>query len=123
MTFSVAQDVWNRACHRSGGPAPGPGDIALAALIRLHNVKLIGGLRHAVAFLSTEEFYAGITGFRYFGLDEIASVLEAAKLCGSDVSALELLELRYNELVPNDDVLTAAFEATYKDSPNAFTPI
>lgn len=84
---------------------------------------MIGGLRHAVAFLSTEEFYAGIAGFRYFGLDELAAVLEAAKLCGSDVSALELLEVRYDELIPNDAILTAAFEAVYKDSPNAFTPI
>jgi len=84
---------------------------------------MIGGLGHAVAFLTTEEYYAGVTGYRYFGLEEIASVLEAAKLCGSDVSALELLELRYNELVPSDDILTAAFEAVYKDSPNAFTPI
>lgn len=84
---------------------------------------MIGGLGHAVAFLSTEEFYAGITGYRYFGLDEVASVLEAAKLCGSDVFALELLEVRYNELIPSDDILTAAFEAVYQDSPNAFTPI
>lgn len=123
MTFSATRDVWNRAFHRSGGPAPGPGDIALTALVHLHKIKMIGGLGHAVAFLTTEEYYAGVTGYRYFGLEEIASVLEAAKLCGSDVSALELLELRYNELVPSDDILTAAFEAVYKDSPNAFTPI
>ena len=84
---------------------------------------MIGGLGHAVAFLSTEEFYAGVAGYRYFDLEEAASVLEAAKLCGSDVSALELLELRYNELIPSDDILTAAFEAVYKDSPNVFTPV
>jgi hypothetical protein len=101
---------------------PGPGDVALAALIRLHKAKTIGGLAHAVAFLSTEDFYAGISAYRYFGLDEVVSVLEAAKLCGSDQSALDLLELRYGELVPSDDVLTAAFETVYLASPSDFAP-
>ena len=81
-----------------------------------------GGLGHAVAFLSTKDFHIGIEGYRYFGLDEVASVLEAAKLFGSDDSTLDLLEVRYHELVPTDEVLATAFETVYMASPNAFSP-
>jgi len=122
LTPSVTQDVWNRACFRSGGPAPGPADVALTSLIRLHGITINGGLGHAVAFLSTQDFHAGIEGYRYFGLDEVASVLEAAKLCGSDESTLDLLEARYNDLVPSDDILATALETVYMASPNAFAP-
>lgn len=83
---------------------------------------MIGGLGHAVALLSTEDFYAGIAGFRYFGLDEVVSVLEAAKLCGSDESAIQLLEVRYNELIASDDILTNAFEAVYLAHRSDFAP-
>jgi len=101
---------------------PGPGDIALASLIRLHGAAVTGGLRHAAAFLSTEEFYAGVAGYRYFGLDELVALLEAAKLCGTDESTLELLDERYRELVPGDEVLVSAFEAHYRNLSGDFAP-
>lgn len=49
-------------------------------------------------------------------------MLEAAKLCGSDESTLDLLEARYNDLVPSDDILATALETVYMASPNAFAP-
>lgn len=120
LAVSVSQDVWNRARLRSGGTRPGPGDIALASLIRIHSAALTGGLGHAVAFLSTEEFHAGVAGYRYFGLEELAGLLEAAKLCGSDESTLDLMQARYRELVPGDEILIAAFEGVYAASPGDF---
>jgi len=122
LAIPVTQDIWNRASLRSGGPSPGPADIALSALIRLHSITSNGGLGHAVAFLSSDDFHAAIAGFQYFGLDEVASLLEAAKLCGSDESALELLGARYHDLVPSDAILSSALETIYRASPSAFAP-
>jgi len=122
LACSATQDVWNRARHRSGGTAPGPGDSALVRLIRLHDTAVSGGLPFAAAFLSTDEFHAGIAGYRYFGLDEPAALLEAAKLCGCDESTLALLDQRYRELVPRDEILVSAFEAVYRKSPGDFAP-
>jgi hypothetical protein len=83
---------------------------------------VIGGVRHAAALLPTNDFYAGIAGYRYFGLDELAALLEAAKLCGSDESTLELLDERYQVLVPGDAVLVSAFETVYRKLPGEFAP-
>jgi hypothetical protein len=82
-----------------------------------------GGLEHALEYLSQEDLRGAVAGFRYFKLDEVASLLEAAMACDGDESRLEVLETRYGELISSDDVLVTAFEKLYVSSPNAFAPI
>jgi len=81
-----------------------------------------GGLEHALEYLSHEDLHGAVAGFRYFNLDKVASLLEAAMACDGDESRLDVLEARYGDLVPSDNVLVTAFEELYTSSPSAFAP-
>jgi hypothetical protein len=112
--------IWNRAAMERGGPRPGPGDLALASLLRCHNEVMSGGMDFAISdSLSRDEVRAGINGYRYFGLDAAARVFEEAADT-EDEDALTALEERYAEVVPDDDVLVRAFEALLETRPTDF---
>ena len=70
--------VWNRAALEDGGPTPAEGDLALAALLRAHGVVMNGGVDHALEVLSAAELRAALAGYRYFGFEQIALLLEDA---------------------------------------------
>jgi len=123
VTVSATQEIWNRASLRLGEPAQQPGDIALTFLIRFHSINMNGGLEHALEYLSCEDIRGAVAGFRYFNLNEVASLLEAAMACDGDESRLDVLEARYGDLIPSDNVLVTAFEESYTLSPSAFAPI
>ena len=120
MELSERDHVWNRAALEAGGAIPPEGDRALAALLAVHGMVMNGGIDHAVEALTAGEFAAGIAGFRYFDLLEVASVLEAAIV--ADVS-WELLNSKYGALVPEDGTLVRAFARKYLASPAAFAPL
>jgi len=123
MALSRDGIIWNCAVLDAGGSNPGPGDTALAGLMRFHGLAMNGGIEHAFEVLSTAEFDAAVAGFRYFDLAEVASVLTATRFARHDESRLDELQKRYDILVPADAVLVAAFEDRYRASPEGFAPI
>ena len=86
-------------------------------MLAVHGMIMNGGLDHALEALDPGELAAGIAGFRYFGLTEAASVLEAANV--ADIGR-ELLSSKYGALVPDDGTLMSAFEEKYVASPDVF---
>ena len=121
MTLSQADLVWNRAAIEGGGAAPRMGDVALAALIAFHSITMNGGLDHALEFFSPDEVAASIRGFRFFGFNDVATMLE----CTGDVSpeSEEEMDLQYSQLIPTDSVLVCAFESVFKSAPEIFAPV
>jgi hypothetical protein len=123
--------IWNRAAMERGGQSPLVGDIALAALLRLHSRAMSGGLLDAVETLaSATDFNAAVDGYRFFGLGAVATVIEDVRSQvtseGYDDDAATALEadadLRYGELVVDDGVLFAAFQARLAADPEKFSP-
>ena len=121
MELSQTDLIWNRAALESGGEAARAGDRALADLLLAHGMVMNGGVGHAVEVLSLEEFLAALSGFRFFGFDEVALLLEGA-LRASEQDH-ELADQSYERLIPDDQVLVKRFESYYRHSPEAFAPI
>jgi hypothetical protein len=132
MALAAADEVWNRACNPLGTTSLVDGDRALAAMIEVHSLAMNGGLLDAVEGLALDEVAAGVAGYRYFGLDGAAEVIEwvanrMADVDPDDFDAVEQLESeadrRYAAQVPDDSTLTRAFEAIYREHPGAFAPV
>lgn len=119
MELAETYKVWNRAALEAGGANPLEGDKALTALLAVHGMIMNGGVDHALEVLPALEFAAGIAGFRYFGLAEVAAVLEAAS--AADLG-WERFNLRYAALIPADDTIVDAFRQKYHASPEVFAP-
>jgi hypothetical protein len=97
-------------------------------MVLAHSLAMNGGVLHAIESLSAGERAAAFDGFRYFGLDAAAHVLEdiARRWDGGhlDLGDAERLAIeadeRYAIVVADDDVLVRAFEARYGQDPGAF---
>jgi hypothetical protein len=113
--------IWNRAATVGGGPAPGPGDTALAAALRLHNMIMNGGLGHALDILTPEDFASAASGFRYLQLCDIAELLEQALSTPSD-NPLQDLDARSSTLIPQDQVIADQLQALLQHHPDDFAP-
>jgi hypothetical protein len=82
--------IWNRAAMAGGGPAPGPGDTALAAVLRLHNMIMSGGLDHALDVLAPDDFASAADGFRYLQLSNVAELVnQSQEAPGDDLQQLD----------------------------------
>jgi hypothetical protein len=131
--MNPSDEVWNRACAEAGGPKAltAAGDRALADMVLAHSLAMNAGVIHSIESLSSEQRIAAIAGYRYFGLDAAADVLEELsrrwRSGGLDDEAAENLETeadeRYGTVVRDDDVLVVAFEARYDTAPNEFAPL
>jgi hypothetical protein len=113
--------IWNRAAMAGGGPAPGPGDTALAAALRLHNMIMSGGLDHALDILTPEDFASAANGFRYLQLTDVAELVEQAQHAPSN-DLLEDLDARYSALIPRDQVIGDQLQAVLQQRPDDFAP-
>lgn len=120
MELSDSDKLWNRAALEGGGTAAREGDQALAALLAVHGMIMNGSVHHALEVLGSAKFAGGVAGFRYFGFDEVAALLDAATV--ADVG-WELFDKRYGACIADDGVLVRAFEKRYAASPNAFAPL
>jgi hypothetical protein len=128
----TSDEVWNRAAMESGGSTPGPGDSALADLLRLHSLAMSSGLLSAFELCSTDGALAAANGYRYFGLDDAASVVEwlATELETLDPDQEELLEAleleadrRYGEVIPADGTIDKAFQQHFQEHPDKYAPL
>jgi hypothetical protein len=119
--------VWNRAALEKGGTSPKEGDRALAAMILAHSRAMNGGLLHAAVSLKAEPFRAATEGYRFFGLEAAARLLEEAREFrpeGPDAEEEWELEVdrRYGEIVENDSALFARFEEHFARHPELYAP-
>ena len=131
--LSDADRVWNRAALEAGGDSPADGDAALAALLAFHGIAMNGGVLHSVEFHSEAAIESALAGYRYFGLQEAAAVVEWTRTMHreSDLDAdddlAESVEIeaddRYSAAVPSDATIVDAFEAFRREHPAAFSPL
>lgn len=131
--MNPSDEVWNRACAEPGGPTrlTAAGDRALADMVLAHSLAMNGRLLNSIESVTPEARAAAVQGYRYVGLDAADAVFEdvAQRWAAGhiDVDAAERLEVeadeRYNAVVLDDNVLSAAFKARYVASPEQFAPL
>jgi hypothetical protein len=130
--MDVADSIWNRAALESGGPAPGAGDQALAAALRLHSSAMSGGVLDAVQNMTDEELDAAEAGYRWLHVPAASEAIAAVRRAIADgalddpdaASALELSsENHYDEAIEDDAALDNAFRARLSTDPEAFSSV
>jgi hypothetical protein len=121
--LTEADLIWNRACGEDP-PRALPGDRALANLLYAHGLAMNGGVLHAVECMTAEEQSDAEAGYRYYGLDDVASLLSRAR--GIFKAVLDLgsyeqqLDGEYALFVPSDSSLVECFVKRLKSSPSEF---
>ena len=121
MQLSIAHQIWNRAAMESGGSRAREGDRALSDLLLAHGMVMNGGMGHALDALSSDELAAAAKGYRFFGLNDVASLIENSINATED--EVDQADARYGTLIPSDQTLVDCFEALYDASPQDFAPI
>ena len=76
--LTTAAMIWNRACGDDPLRAL-PGDRALADVLYAHGLAMNGGVLYAVECMTVEEQCDAEAGYRYYGLDGIATLLTRAR--------------------------------------------
>ena len=124
--LTQANMIWNRACGEAQLRAL-PGDRALADLLHAHGLAMNGGVLHAIECLTAEELSDAEAGYRFFGLDGIASLLSRARRifeAGNELGNHERqLDGAYAHMVPSDSSLVDRFEKRLKSNPSDFAPL
>ncbi|MEJ0049084.1 MAG: hypothetical protein WDN04_25455 [Rhodospirillales bacterium] len=88
-----------------------------------------GGVLHALECLTPQELEAAISGYRFFGFDNVGDLLIEARLATetSDEDELDLLEAKldnlYGDLIPTDSTLDDRFEVHFRGNPTHFAPL
>jgi hypothetical protein len=95
--------------------------MALAALLRAHGAVMNGGVDHALEVLSSVELSAAAAGYRYFGLSNVAALMERS-VPTSDAE-IEALNSRYAHEIPTDDTVIRAFRRKLLAEPAEFAPV
>jgi len=90
-------------------------------MVAMHGMIMNGGVDHALEVFSSAKLAAGIGGYQYFGLLEVAAMLQQA--VSSPPTDWEAVNRKYGRLVPNDQSLVAVFEARLLTSPESFSPL
>ena len=118
--------IWNRACGNDALRSL-PGDRALADMIGAHGLAMNGGVLHAVECLAPEQLSDACSGYAYFGLQAIASLLSRAKTILDEDDDLEnneqRLDRQYAKIIPDDEALVERFEAHLHSHPSDFSPL
>src|SRR5262245_48266251 len=121
-----ADMIWNRACGEDPLRSL-PGDRALADLLRAHSLAMNGGVLHAVECLTASELSAAEAGYRFYGLDEAASLLSRARTIfqiGDELESHELqLDRQYAAMIPSDSSLVKRFQKRLKSHPSEYAPL
>lgn len=124
--LTEADMIWNRAC----GEAPLrdlPGDLAITDLIHAHSLVMNGGVLHAVECMTAKELSEAEAGYRFFGLDGVASLLSRARRifeAGDELDRHEQeLDSDYAHMIPSDSSLVDRFKARLKSNPSDFAAL
>lgn len=124
--LSEADMIWNRACGEDPSRAL-PGDRALADLLYAHGLTMNGGVLHAIECMTDMELSYAEAGYRFIGLDGIASLLSRARRileAGDDLGKHEQqLDGEYVHIIPSDSSLVERFEKRFKSNPLDFAPL
>jgi hypothetical protein len=124
--FTEADLIWNRACGCDAATLS-PGDRALEAMLAFHGQAMNGGVLDALEYFGSDRLEDAEAGYRYFGLEGVADLLNEAKSTSKADDDLDLweaeLDRRYSAIVPNDSTLVARFEMIFRRSPSEFAPI
>ncbi len=127
--MDVADDIWNRAALEAGGTAPGAGDVALAAALRLHSSAMSDGVLDAVENMTDEELDAAEAGYRWLHVPAASEAIAEVRRAIADgalddperASALEMsADDHYEEAIENDAALDNAFRARLRTNPDSF---
>jgi hypothetical protein len=113
--------VWNRAATEGGGASPRAGDEALSALLLAHGLVMSGGLSQAVDGLQPSELAAARQGYRFFGFEEVAKILERP-IDELEASEAELLSL-YVDAIPDDQAIMDRFVEHFGEHPELYSPV
>ena len=86
------------------------------------------GLQGGVEGLTDPEVDAASDGYRYFGLREIARLIQRAKpyrhRYDEDFDApLEGFDMEYSQWIPSEDALVDIVERSLREHPDEFAPI
>jgi len=124
--LTLADMIWNRACGEDPLRSL-PGDRALTDLLRAHGLIMNGGVLHAVECLTTCELSDAQSGYRFYELDGVASLLSRAATTfetGESLGAYEhQLDREYAEMIPSDSSLVERFENRFKSRPFDYAPL
>lgn len=125
--MTTADRVWNRAAMEQGAASPRAGDRALAALLIVHGLVMNGGVHHAIETLEPVELRAGVDGYSFFGLHEVAAFFGGASDDPVLLSWTEDSEAaangRYAEMIPDDSYLNARFQQAFRERAEEFGPV
>jgi hypothetical protein len=125
-SLTQADMVWNRACGESPMRSL-PGDRALADLLRAHGLAMNGGLLHAVECLTVRELSDAEAGYRFYGFDDVPSLLTQARAIfekGDDLEFHEKqLDRQYSAIIPAESSIAARFEKLLSTMPTDFAPL
>jgi hypothetical protein len=103
------------------------GDRALQAMVAFHSLAMNGGVLHALELLGSEGSEDAESGYRFFGFEGVADLLNQAKSIsktGGDLDRWEAeLDRRYGTIVPDDATLVASFEMIFRRAPSEFAPL
>lgn len=125
-----ADRIWNRATLEKGGSTPRVGDSALAVLLQVHGVIMNGGVLHAIEVFSDEELDRARDGFRFFGLDEVSTLINEAR---RTVPRHRIAQGEYEEHLEkqlgerywsftSDESIAQRFEGHYRNRSGDFAP-
>jgi hypothetical protein len=114
--------VWNRAAFERGGRTPRGGDAALGALLAAHRLVTNGGVLHAARALGTPELQGACDGYRFFGFDDVAELLERAVDATEMRGTAQRLNAEYARSIPNDEVIVGGFARHFNEHREFYAP-
>jgi hypothetical protein len=86
-----------------------------------------GGVLHAVECMTSEELSDAQAGYRFYGLDDVASLLFRARgifEVADDLGSHEQqFDGEYAQFIPSDCSLVEWFELRLKSTPSHFAPL
>lgn len=120
-----ADRIWNRACGEDAVQSL-PGDRALTDLLYAHGYICNGGILHAIECLTPAEQSAAQAGYRFYGFEMVASLLDEARIAleSGDDGAEYRLSGQYKHLLPDlDTSIATRFEQHFADNPSDYATL
>jgi hypothetical protein len=124
--LSPMDHVWNRACDSFSKASLEAGDRALRDLLRAHGLICNGGVFHVFDVLTAPQIEAAKSGYRFFGLDQVAELLSRARELldkKDDVGECEQAWDAEYAGFADDPILVERFKRHFNAHPSDFAPL